>query len=508
MIDRRLVALLAIGFALVGAAAPPPKHKGPPIISIVINGETLPIDPPPRFEGNVLMVPVRRTIEALGLDFERAGPRVITHVGAKTVVLTVDSRSAQIDGSTVELDAAPTEDQDVLYAPLRFFTAVLGAQAHYDSRAHAVTIAASLVGRSGEGVVSNGDHVERSGTVTAVDLNSNPPTVTLAYNASVKTIPITQNALVDIQDVDAHVSMPGELSDVRPGDFARIVMHRNGNVDEVIDAYGSHSGQIAAVDATEFLFDDGHVIKPGRIAQISINGTPATITDVRVGDRATVRYNVETNEVREVLVSRTVTGSPPPAAPGAPAISSVQIDATRPLRAGETFTVTVRGTPGGSASFDLGPYQQGIVLVERDAGVYIARYTVTRGANYSDVPIIGHLRKNGLDAAPVQAAQTVSAASSPPGIVDFAPDDGSVVNTSKPSIYATFASDAVDVNPDSISLSINGRDVTSEVVRTAQSVEYMPSYTYPNGRMHVMVRVSDRAGNTTIKSWTFDIKAR
>jgi hypothetical protein len=147
-------------------------------------------------------------------------------------------------------------------------------------------------------------------------------------------------------------------------------------------------------------------------------------------------------------------------------------------------------------------------LVERDPGAYIARYTVTHGANYSEVPIIGHLRKNGVDAAPVQAVQTVSAASSPPGIVDFAPDDGSVVNTSKPSVYATFASDAVEVNPESVSLWINGRDVTSEVVRTMQSVEYMPSYTYPDGKMHVMVRVSDRAGNTTTKSWTFDIRTR
>ena len=53
---------------------------------------------------------------------------------------------------------------------------------------------------------------------------------------------------------------------------------------------------------------------------------------------------------------------------------------------------------------------------------------------------------------------------------------------------------------------INGRDVTSETVRTTQFVQYLPSYTYPDGKIHVTVRVGDQAGNTTTKSWDFTIR--
>ena len=60
-----MVALLAAVFR-----ATPEAVAAPPPIAIVINGETLPLNPPPRFEKNLLFVPVRRTIEALGLTFD------------------------------------------------------------------------------------------------------------------------------------------------------------------------------------------------------------------------------------------------------------------------------------------------------------------------------------------------------------------------------------------------------------------------------------------------------
>jgi hypothetical protein len=96
----------------------------------------------------------------------------------------------------------------------------------------------------------------------------------------------------------------------------------------------------------------------------------------------------------------------------------------------------------------------------------------------------------------------------PPGIADFAPDSGATVNTNRPAVYASFASDAVPVNPASASLWINGRDVTSECVRTEQFIQYLPSYDYPDGPTHVTVRVADEAGNTMTKSWTFTIRTR
>ena len=499
---RAVIACVAM--LLIGAASPPKAHH---VIAIVINGDALPLDPPPKFEKGRLFVPVRRTIEALGLQFDRQGKNITTQVGARTVVLTIGSSTARIDGSDVALDAPPLEMKDVLYAPLRFFTDVLGAQASFDRSANTVNIVAQLVGRSGAGVVTSSDRIERFGTVSAVDVDSDPPTLTLFANSALRTIPIAKNAQIDVHDVNANVTVPGELGDVRPGDFARVFMEKSGHVVRVEDAYGSLSGRIAATTSDEFVLDDGHVIDPTRTTKISLNGQPAQLGDLEVNDRVSVRYNVETNEIRELLVSRAVAAAVAADTSG-PAISSIDVSADRPLREGDAVQITMHATPHGAAAFDIGPYVTELAMAERAPGTYEASYSIPRGANFTEVPIIGHLRVANRTAPDAQASRTISASSTPPGIADFAPEAGATVNTSHPAIFVTFASDAVAVNPSSILLWVNGRDVTANCVRSERFIQYMPAYSYPNGQVRVTVRVADRAGNTTTKSWTFTIHAR
>ncbi len=493
---KRGLAILALALM---AAQPRP-------IAIVINGDTLSLDPPPQFEGSVLFVPLRRTIEALGLAFVHTGNHFSTQIGAKTVTLTAGSRVLQIDDGRLMLEAAPKEIKDVLYVPLRFFTDVLGAQAHFDRKSNSVTIVAQLVGRSSSGFVAVGTGFERFGTVAAVDVLSDPPTLTLQLNGSIKTIQVAPNATIDVQDVNVNVTEPGELVDLRPGDFARVQMRKDGRVERIVDEYGSRNGHIIAIGRNQFVLGDGQVIAPGRTTEISLNGKAASFVDLQPDDEVTVRYNVETNEVREILASRSVPNAP---ATGAATvrIGDVASDANHPLRPGDTVHVTLHGTPGGSATFDIGSDVVNQVMQQRSPGTYAGSYTIPRGANFADVALIGRL-SIGNATAEAPAPQTVSASSIGPGISDFAPDTGTTVNTSRPAVYADFASDAVPVNPSSAALWLNGRDVTSECVRSAQFIQYLPSYTYPDGRVHVTVRVSDQAGNTTTKSWDFTIKTR
>jgi hypothetical protein len=460
-------------------------------IAIVINGVKLPLQPPPMMVHGELYVPVRRTIEALGLPFAVVGGNVETQVGARSVSLPIGGSGA-------------IEVKYVLYAPLRFFTDVLGAVANYDSHTQTVTIVAQLVGRSASGLILTHTSAERFGTVTGIDVDSDPPTVTLEYNATIHTVPIGANAEVEMHDVAANVVVPGELSDVRPGDFARIYMDRAGHVQRVEDEFGSYAGRIAATTAAEFVIADGHVIIPDRTTQIVLNGANATLADLRVGDVVTVRYNVETNEIRSVLASRPIVATSPQA--GGPQITSVTLNTDKPQRAGNTITVGLQGTPGGAATFDIGSYVTNLAMTESTPGVYIGTYEIPNGANFSDVSITGRLRVGQNDAPPMQAPQTLSASSSPPGISDFAPAEGATVNTQSPAIYATFVADAVPVNPSSIVMWVDGRDVTSETLRTPTFIQYMPSYAYHHGEVHVTVRVADLAGNTTTKSWTFNIR--
>lgn len=488
-------ALLTLLFATAVSAPPRP-------IGIVINGNPLSIDPPPRFERNLLYVPVRRTMDALGLPFQRSGDRITTQVGAKNVTLTIGSRVARVDTGEVQLEGPLIEVKDVLYVPLRFFTDVLGAQARYDRRSNSVVIVAQLVGRSTNGLVPFSGGFARFGTVVAVDVLSDPPTLTLGYNGGIKTVHVGPNATIDMEDVNVDVTTPGELGDVRPGDFARIEMSKDGRVEHVVDEYGSRNGRIVAIAGGQFVLGDGQVIAAGRTAEISLNGKAASFTDLRPGDEVNVRYNVETNEVREVLASRSVvTGAQ------RVQITSIETDPQRPLRAGDEIHVSLRGTPGAAATFDIGSDVTNQTMREQSPGVYDGSYVIPHGANFADVALIGRLEA-GDAVAQAAAPATVSASGTPPGISDFAPDAGATINTNRPAVYASFAAAAVPVNPASSLLWINGRDVTSECVRTPQFIQYLPSYAYPNGLVRVTVRVADEAGNTTTKSWTFTIRAR
>jgi Copper amine oxidase N-terminal domain len=487
-----------LAVALLGAASP-----GRPI-AIVINGNPLSLDPPPRFSRGVLFVPVRRTIEALGLPFERTGNRITTQIGSRTVTLTLGSRIALIDRDELMLEAPPFEVKNVLYAPVRYFTDALGAQASFDRRSNSVTIVAQLVGRSTNGLLQTGNGYQRFGTVAAVDVLSDPPTITLQYDGSVKIIRVGPNATIDMQDVNVDVTSPGELGDVRPGDFARIEMRKDGRVERIVDEYGSRNGHIVAIGGSEFVLDDGQVIGANRLTEISLNGKAASFEALRPDDEVTVRYNVESNEVREILASRSIAAAAPSSAPGVQ-IAAVESDATHPLRPGQTIHVTMRGTPGGSASFDIGSDVVGQTMQQQAPGVYAGDYTIPRGANFDDVALIGRLAI-GNATAQAPAPQTISASSIGPGIADFAPDSGSTINTNRPAVYASFAADAVPVNPSSALLWIDGRDVTSECVRTAEFIQYLPSYSYADGPVRVTVRVADQAGNTTTRSWTFTIR--
>ncbi|MBV9269634.1 MAG: copper amine oxidase N-terminal domain-containing protein [Candidatus Eremiobacteraeota bacterium] len=476
-------------------------------IAIVINGNTLSVDPPPKVYQGHLLVPVRRIIEALGLDFEEQGKRIITHAGSKTIALTLGSKYAEIDDDTIELEAAPVEIKDVLYAPLRFFADALDAQAIFDRRANSVSITSSLVGRSESGTLSHGAEREYIGTVTAVDLNSDPPTITLTYNASVKTVPVTADSEVSVQDVNTGTSNPGDLNDVHPGDFAQIFVDKNGHAARVVDAYGSRVGVVAASAGGELVLSDGHVIAPGRETAISLNGKTATVNDVQIGDEVMVRYNIDSSDVRQIIATRQTATEAQPASNGV-SISAVDVSPVRPLKADDVATVTMRGTPGGLASFDIGPYIEGLSLAERTSGTYEGSYRVARGVNFANAPIIAHLNVRGTDAPSMQSQTTLTVSTEPPGIGDFAPDPGVVVNNNRPSIYATFVANTVSINPSSASLSVNGHDVTSQCVRSQRFIQYTPGIDYRQGPVDVVVRVADYAGNVSTKRWTFYIKVR
>jgi hypothetical protein len=127
----------------------------------------------------------------------------------------------------------------------------------------------------------------------------------------------------------------------------------------------------------------------------------------------------------------------------------------------------------------------------------------------TQVPVYGELALGDAHAPRTQASQTLSAATTPPTIGEVAPPPGQTVNNAQPSIFATFSAPTeIGIDTSSISLVVNGHDVTSSSTRSGAFVTYSPGLELPAGPVTVVVRVADAAGNTASKTWSFTIRTK
>ncbi|HTX02297.1 MAG TPA: stalk domain-containing protein [Candidatus Acidoferrales bacterium] len=507
-----LVVVLSFGAAF---AAPKTKQKHDRYperdIAIVVNGQQLAPRPGPRIIDGRIMVPIVRIFSALAIPVARRGNVLVAEAPAQTIRLTRRSRRAYAGRRQIILDVAPMEIDATTYVPLDLLVDVLGANASYDSRARQVVISSTSVRRLTPSQNVGDGRVRISGNLTAIDTLSEPPSLTVTYQDSVRTIAINSTAQIVLKDVVARTEQHAELTDLHVGDAVSVTVNSDGTVALVEDLYGSRSGTIAAVSGASIVLDSGRVVTPDRTTTIVLDDKSASLSDLRVGDSVTQRMNPQTGETRELIAASPAT--PAPAAPTAAQASNVGIvsfaaEPLRPLRLGEKFTFELRGTPGGRATFDLGSYITGVVMHEASPGVYTASLTVPAGMNFAQMPVYGHLSVGGV-VATQEAVNKISAATIAPQITDIAPSSGQVVNNDKPSIYATFAAPTdLGIDPHSVTVRVNGKDVTSSVTRTSSFVTYTSGVPLPDGQVNVTVAVADFAGNEASRSWTFTIQTR
>ncbi len=513
------VAAAALGFAFQAAPAnanakEAPAEKPVRTIAIVVNGEPLQSDDPPQVVGGRLLVPLREVFAALGIVLTRAGDRITARLPTGQVTLGVGSSRAIVDGRPVMLGAPVIDIGAATYAPLEVLVVAFGAQATYDQRGARVEIVSAYIGRNSSAEQQRaGGGSDVQGVVSAIDADSSPPGITVVRGGTSRTIAITSDAKFWIEDVTIHSQLRGAFGDLRVGDAVHAILAKDGRVVSIFDFYRSNSGTLSAVSPSALVLASGRVITPGANTSISLNSATAKLADLRVGDYVTVRSNPESGELREIVASRPLaleTATAPPAGSVPPvAISGVTISATRPLRAGDVLDVSLHGTPGGRAAFDIGDYLTGIGMRETEPGTYVGHYTIPERFDVTQVPVYGELSLGAASAPRAQAADTLSAATTPPAIGEVAPPPGQTVNNAQPSIFATYAAPtSIGINVSSVSLVVNGHDVTSSSTRDAGFVTYSPGLELANGPVTVLVRVSDSAGNTASKTWTFTIRTK
>jgi hypothetical protein len=251
---------------------------------------------------------------------------------------------------------------------------------------------------------------------------------------------------------------------------------------------------------------NGRVITPSRSTTITLNTAPATLDALKVGDYVSVRSNPESGELREIIASRPSLQTTAPAS--TVTISAFSISATHPLRAGDSFDATLVGTPGGTATFDIGDAIVGLPMREQTPGTYLGRMSIPDRFNVAQIPVYGHLIVNGTDASRATAPTQLSASTTPPQVTEVAPPPGQTVNNTRPSIYASFSSPGdLDINPSSIAIVVNGHDVTASATRAGTFITYSPGVDLPAGETHVTVRIADTAGNVGERTWSFLVHA-
>ncbi|MGM9935886.1 MAG: stalk domain-containing protein [Candidatus Ornithomonoglobus sp.] len=96
----------------------------------------------PYIENDRTLIPIRAIAEGLGLEVSwDEAERKVTIDGKSKIVLTIDSALAEVDGESVELEAAAHIVDDRTFVPLRFISENMGTEVEWDETTRTVTIA-------------------------------------------------------------------------------------------------------------------------------------------------------------------------------------------------------------------------------------------------------------------------------------------------------------------------------------------------------------------------------
>jgi hypothetical protein len=111
-------------------------------ITVYLNGTELYFDSEPVIKNQKTMVPVRKIFNSLGASVEWDGitKTVTSGSGDKNISLTIGSDIAYVNGSEIQLEAAPFLQDDITFVPLKFVSENLGADVKWDGDLRRVLI--------------------------------------------------------------------------------------------------------------------------------------------------------------------------------------------------------------------------------------------------------------------------------------------------------------------------------------------------------------------------------
>jgi inhibitor of cysteine peptidase len=113
-----------------------------PEFTLMVNGTALQLDAAPRMSGSTMLVPVRSIAEALGaqVEYDEQTGTVTAVKGAIRVELRLGSAEALRNGSSLTLSAPPVREGNTILVPLRFFSEAFETAVKWDGAKKLVSI--------------------------------------------------------------------------------------------------------------------------------------------------------------------------------------------------------------------------------------------------------------------------------------------------------------------------------------------------------------------------------
>ncbi|MGN1097647.1 MAG: carbohydrate-binding domain-containing protein, partial [Clostridia bacterium] len=129
-IKKRIISTAAASVMAVSSAFIAPGCALGREITVVMNGTELKFEQAPKIVDGTTLVPMRGIFEELGMTVSwNDGSKTVTAVkNGKSAVITVGSKTAKINGETVELPADPVLENGTLMVPLRVISEALGVE--------------------------------------------------------------------------------------------------------------------------------------------------------------------------------------------------------------------------------------------------------------------------------------------------------------------------------------------------------------------------------------------
>ncbi len=186
-------------------------------------------------------------------------------------------------------------------------------------------------------------------------------------------------------------------------------------------------------------------------------------------------------------------------------------DARRPLHEGDRIAVTLRGSAGGSSTFDIFGVAANVGMRELRTAVYQAQPAVYNGAYF--VRPVDAARSAALLATLTIGGQEVIAVSERlitidtrrPSVTARQPKPGARLPNDRPNIVASFLDTVSGVNPGAVRLVVNGQNVTARASVSETFAAFNPETPFPPGPVRVQLTVTDRAGNSEQAEWSFTV---